>query len=252
MPESQECRFELLLVKGTGGPHSTTTIETNFEKSLGAEPMSEQTPDLSEARQKVLAAIERLQHTHEMPIVIALDGKSGSGKSTLASLIAEDVHAAVIQLDDFFAANIPDAEWDSRTVEERATDCFEWQRVRSEALEPLISGRAARWYPFDFDAGLRPDGTYGMKSTYVELEPAPVILLEGNFSTGPQLVDLINVTVLVEPPDIERHARLAARDPKDWLDRWHLRWDAVEDYYFTSVRPRGSFDLVVTTMEETT
>lgn len=83
--------------------------------------------------------------------------------------------------DDFFAANIPDAEWDSRTVEERATDCFEWQRVRSEALEPLISGRAARWYPFDFDAGLHPDGTYWMKNTYVELEPAPVICSKGTF-----------------------------------------------------------------------
>ncbi len=60
--------------------------------------MSEQIPDLAEACQKVLAAIERLKQTHEMPIVVALDGKSGSGKSTLASLIAEDVHVAVIQL----------------------------------------------------------------------------------------------------------------------------------------------------------
>ncbi len=214
--------------------------------------MSEQTPDLAEARQKVLAAIERLQHTHEMPIVVALDGKSGAGKSTLASLIAEDVHAAVIQLDDFFAANIPDTEWDSRTVEERATDCFEWQRVRSEALEPLISGRAARWYPFDFDAGLRPDGTYGMKSTYVELEPAPVVLLAGEFSAGPQFADLVNLTVLVEVPDIERHTRLAKREDPSFLKRWHALWDVVEEYYYASIRPRGSFDLVVTTLEETT
>ena len=119
--------------------------------------------------------------------------------------------------------------------------------MRPEALEPLISGRAARWYPFDFPGGLRSDGTYGMKSTYVEIEPAPVILLERNFSTGPQLVDLVNLTVLVEAPNIERHTRLAKRRDPSFLQRWHAIWDAVEEYYYTSARPRGSFDLVVTT-----
>ena len=119
--------------------------------------------------------------------------------------------------------------------------------MRSEALEPLLSARAARWYPFDFAAGLRPDGTYGMKTSYVEVEPAPVILLDGNFSTGPQLVDLVNLTVLVEVPDIERQARLAKRQDPSFLLEWHARWDAVEEYYYTSVRARESFDLVVTT-----
>ena len=195
----------------------------------------------------MLATIEGLKGAHQMPIVVAMDGKSGSGKSMLASLVAEYVHAAVIQLDDFFAASIPDAEWDSKSVEQRATDVFEWQRVRSEALEPLLSGRAARWYPFDFAAGLRPDGTYGIKTAYVELEPAPVILLDGNFSTGPQLVDLVNLMVLVEVPEIERHAQLAKRQDPSFLLEWHARWVAVEEYYYTCVRPRGPFDLVVTT-----
>ena len=184
-----------------------------------------------------------------MPIVVALDGKSGAGKSTLASLIAGDVHAAVIQVDDFFAANIPNAAWDGMPIEQRATDVFDWQRLRSEALEPLITGRAVRWYPFDFDAK-HADGTYGMKSTYVEIEPAPVILLDGAYSSGPQLVDLVNVTVLVEASYIERHTRLAKRETSSFLQRWHAKWDAVEEYYFTSVRPRGSFDLIVTTIEE--
>ena len=89
-----------------------------------------------------------------------------------------------------------------------------------------------------------------MKSTYVEIEPAPVILLDGAYSSGPQLVDLVNVTVLVEASYIERHTRLAKRETSSFLQRWHAKWDAVEEYYFTSVRPRGSFDLIVTTIEE--
>ena len=91
-----------------------------------------------------------------------------------------------------------------------------------------------------------------MRSDYVEREPTKVILFEGLFSACPELADLVDLAVLIDVSIDDRHARLAARDPKDWLDRWHMRWDAVEEYYFTSVRPRGSFDLVVTTMEETT
>ena len=91
-----------------------------------------------------------------------------------------------------------------------------------------------------------------MKSTYVELEPAPVILLDGNISTSPQLVDLVSLTVLLEVPDNQRQTRRIERgeDPV-FLQRWHDLWDAVEEYYFTSIRPRGSFNLVFSTMEET-
>jgi len=26
---------------------------------------------------------------------------------------------------------------------------------------------------------------------------------------------------------------------------WHGRWDVAEDYYFTDIRPRESFDLII-------
>ncbi len=43
------------------------------------------------------------------PIVIAIDGGSGAGKSTLSTLLATKLGAALIQSDDFFSAEIPDA-----------------------------------------------------------------------------------------------------------------------------------------------
>ena len=163
-------------------------------------------------------------------------------------MITGDILAAVIQVDDFFTADIPDAAWDSKSVKQRLADVFDWHRVRTEALGPLLSGGNARWYPFDFQGGLRSDGTYGMKSDYAEIEPAPVILVDGVYSAGPQLADLVNLTVLVETQDIERRTRLTKREEPGFLQRWHARWDAVEDCYFTSVRPRESFDLIVSTM----
>lgn len=183
---------------------------------------------------------------HPSPVVVALDGGSGSGKSTLASLLGQQVDCVVVQLDDFFAANIPDWEWDSKSIFERARDVFDWQRVRTEALEPLLAGRVARWHPFDFAAGLRPDGTYGLSEQWVEKQPAAVIVLEGAYAASPQLADLIGLKILLDVPAAERHRRLDEREmDKRFLQRWHTLWDEVENYYFSTVMPASRFDLVL-------
>ena len=84
--------------------------------------------------------------------------------------------------------------------------------------------------------------------TAIELrDPARVIVLEGAYSTRPELGDLIDLSVLVDSPPSVRHARLAAREDATFLKAWHARWDAVEAYYFTHVRPPSSFGLVVST-----
>ena len=206
-------------------------------------PMSE----LQGAVDTIVAAIQRLMAGRTRAIIVALDGGSGSGKSTLASLIAAELDAVVIQGDDFYAAHISDAEWDARTAAEKAADAMDWRRLRAEALEPLRAEKPARWRAFDFEAGARPDGTYTLRSDFVELEPAAVVVLDGAYSTRPELADLIDLSVLVDVPVDVRHARIAAREERDFIAAWHARWDSAEEYYFTHVRPKSSFDLVVTT-----
>ncbi len=196
---------------------------------------------------KILDSIQHITQRTLQPILVALDGASGSGKSTLASMLEQRSKVVVVASDDFFAANIPDWEWDTRSVPERARDVLDWQRLRKEALEPLLENKAAKWHPFDFAAGLRSDGTYGMSEIYVEKQPAPVIILEGAYSSNPILADLIDLKILMEVPIIERHQRLEKREEdKQFLQRWHILWDAVEEYYFSEIMPASSFDLVVT------
>ena len=182
----------------------------------------------------------------DTPILVALDGGSGSGKSTLALLLTEAVGAALVQSDDFFAANISESEWDARTTEARVDDCIDWRRLRAEALEPLLAGKPARWHTFDFEAGIQPDGRYAMRTDFVERVPAAVVVLDGLSSTRLELADLIDLAVLVDVPVAVRHARLAAREDGDFLDAWHVRWDGAEEYYLTHVRPRSAFDLILT------
>jgi para-aminobenzoate synthetase len=200
---------------------------------------------VDDTRAAVIHEIEQLLSSQDKPLVVALDGGSGAGKSTLAAWIADRFKAALIPLDDFYAADVPDAEWDRLTVQERLAQVFDWERVRCDVLGPLLRGETARWQAFDFASGLRPDGTYGMLDEMIERAPADVIVLEGAYAAGPALSDLVDLSILVDVPLAERHARLRAREAPDFLAGWHERWDPVERYYFTEVRPKCAFDLVV-------
>ena len=202
-------------------------------------------PEISAACREIIATIKRLLSSQQGSLVVALDGGSGAGKSTLAAVIAQEIAVALIPLDDFFAADIPDAHWDQFTTEEKLKHVFDWDRLRGDVIEPLIAGQTARWHAFDFEAGVRADGTYGMQQECIERAPADVILLEGAYAAGPYLADLVDLSILVDVPVEKRHARLQAREKSDFLEQWHQRWDAVEDYYFNHVRPLASFDFVV-------
>ncbi|HEY2850257.1 MAG TPA: AAA family ATPase [Gemmatimonadaceae bacterium] len=189
--------------------------------------------------------IHQLRSERGDPVVVALDGPSGCGKSTLAARLAAALDAVVVPGDDFFAGEITAAEWDGRSPAERARDAIDWRRLRLNALEPLRAGRPAEWYPFNFAAGERPDGTYAMDLQSVRCQPAPVIILDGAYSARPELADLVDLSVLIDVPATVRQQRLAARENPGFLAAWHARWDAAEAFYFTHVRPAATFDLIV-------
>jgi len=207
--------------------------------------MKDSSEELLATGRQIIERLQNLWSRKQGPIVIALDGGSGAGKSTLASIIKDELDIALIPLDDFFSAHIPDSEWDKFTVEEKLKYVFDWNRLRHHAIEPLLVGRPARWRAFDFQSGLRADGTYGMEVEPKELKPANVILIEGAYSASPELADLVDLTILVDMPVEERHARPEAREAEDFLKKWHQRWDEVEAYYFSQVSEKNSFDIVI-------
>lgn len=200
-------------------------------------------------------SIDDLAHTisdllaeRAAPIIVAIDGPSGGGKSTIAQAVTALLPATLVGSDDFFAADLTRAEWDARSGPERARDAIDWQRLRRCALEPLRAGRRALWQPFDFSAGERADGSYGMASHIEERAPAPVIVVEGAYSSRPELADLLDLTVFVAAPEEVRRARLEAREEGTFIQAWHERWDVAEAHYFQHVRPPQSFDIVIDTV----
>ena len=121
---------------------------------------------------------------------VGIDGGGGAGRSTLAAALAEardDVR--VLRLDDFFLSTVGGPE------------SVDVARLRREALEPLATGRPARFRRFE-----------GWGEHLAEkhvVEPRRVVVVEGVFALQPDLRGLYDVTAWVEAAEAA-HARTVA------------------------------------------
>lgn len=186
---------------------------------------------------RILARVSPLLAA-KTPRVIALDGRSGVGKSTIAAEIGRVTNAVVIDQDDFYAGD-ERFNWRSMSAAAKADACIDWRRVRKDVLEPLLNGNSASWHPFNWDT------MQGLSPTAIHADPADLIVIDGAYSARPALTDLLDLSVLVTLDDVERRERIRRREGPDWDDTWFRIWDESEDWYFSSIRPPESFDLVL-------
>jgi uridine kinase len=201
---------------------------------------------LNEKINAITEEIQRLSGRFLRPVVAAIDGASGSGKTAIAQLLCSKLQAVIVPLDDFFSSDIPDNQWDKFSVTEKLEKVFDWNRVRTLALEPLRERKQAKWRSFDFLAGIQQDGTYLLKKEETIINPSEIIIIEGAYSSCSFLADLIDLTILIYVPAEERHKRLSIREgDSEFLKQWHQRWDIAENYYFECIRPQNSFDFII-------
>lgn len=185
------------------------------------------------ALDRVIGLIE-LRGAGSRPIVIAIDGKSGAGKSTFAAALAERTGAALIEGDDFFVGGVDLAGDDPAS---RARRCIDWKRQR-EVLAALRAGRHATYRAFDWQAfnGKLCDEA-------AQIEPKPIIILEGVYAARRELADLVDLRVLLEAAESVRAERLLLREGA--IGQWERQWHEAEDWYFRqAVRP-ADFDLIL-------
>jgi uridine kinase len=188
----------------------------------------------------VSAVRERRDATPSGVLMVALDGRSGAGKSSLAAEIADSVEGAVVRVDDFYR-DMPDTDRLKLSPTQGVERYFDWERLRDEALEPLVRGRPARFRCFDWFAGC------GLTAPTI-VEPHDIVIVEGVYSARPEFDDLLDLRVLVEVAEEAREQRRQQRlrtVSRDDPHGWDARWDAAERVYFDTIRPPDTFDLIV-------
>jgi uridine kinase len=168
-------------------------------------------------------------------LFVAIDGGAGAGKSMLARGIQDQLGSvSVLRTDDFFRPLIehPIASLPAEKLYELY---FPWERMCDEALIPLHRGETAKFQRYDWSADRLLD--------WVSVEPAEIVLVEGVYSSRPELRPMLDAIIVVDAPRNERLRRVLARDPNsgDWLTPWM----SAEDWYLNQIRPQDIADLIL-------
>ncbi len=187
------------------------------------------------AAHAVSAAIDAAEH--EGPaVVVGLDGPSGAGKSTLArelELLRGDV--AIVEGDDFYRP-LTEATREALTPLEAVDLLFDWERLRDEALAPLLRGDEARYRRYDWDAGR-------MGEDVATVAARGVVVIEGTYVARPALRGYLDLIVVVDAPRelcLQRQLE-RGEDTAETIARWR----AAEDWYLDRQDPRRVADVVV-------
>jgi uridine kinase len=177
----------------------------------------------------VISAAEVLAHARARPAtlgsgrLICVDGPAGAGKTTLAAEVASLSGAPVVRMDDLYPG------WDG---------LFDVEAEVLGLLRPLAAGETGHYRRFDWAAD-------AYRETH-DVEPAPLLVLEGVGSGNRSWRDLVTTLVWVEAPASDRLARGLARDGEQMRDRW-LTWMRDEAQLFAQERTRSAADLVLDT-----
>jgi uridine kinase len=152
--------------------------------------------------------------------LVCVDGPAGSGKTTWAAGIAALVAGSrVVHMDDLFAgwSGLPEVDVQL-----------------GDLLLPLAQGRPGSYRRYDWPAGRFAE--------QVEVEPVPLLVLEGVGSGSSRFDSLATVLVWVEAPHDLRMERGLARDGDAFAPHWE-QWALDEADLFARERTRERADV---------
>jgi uridine kinase len=149
--------------------------------------------------------------------LIGIDGAGGSGKSTHARNLSDKI----VSTDDFITAPW---EW------------YDFERLRSEVIEPLLRDERARYRRMDWEDG-------ELKEWHV-VEPGGVVVIEGVGALDVRLRDAYHHRIWVETPREICFRRGLERDGDEALPLWQA-WSEKEQRYWAEQQPRDAADEIV-------
>lgn len=164
--------------------------------------------------------IEQAQRSARL-VLVGIGGHGGAGKSTLATRVAEVVADTQVVATDSF--------WNGSE--------FELGRLRTQVVDPLLSGEGATYDEWDW-----AQGRLGSTRT---MAPTGVIIIEGVCALHQMFRDDLDVRIWVDAPYETRLRRGVERDGEAARSTWVDVWMPNEDAYVGRDNPVECAQLVV-------
>ena len=188
-------------------------------------------PDVLAELKRRVGAIDAGRRT----LLVGIDGQGGSGKSTLAKDLASLLpDATVVEFDDFYR---PARERQRKTRGDEIGGDFDWRRLRDQVLEPLAAGKTARYQRYDWGDD--------QLAEWHAISPGGVVLVEGNYTTRPELRTYYDLTIWVDAPADVRLGRGVDRDGEHARAKWLNEWMPEEARSIAAWQPADQVDIVV-------
>ena len=88
-------------------------------------------------------------------------------------------------------------------------------------------------------------GATNALAEWVNIEPHGTVIVEGVYTTRPELRSYYDLTVFIQTSRAERLRRAIEHRANDLF--WIKRWMAAEDWYLRTLKPARHVDIVLTT-----
>lgn len=166
--------------------------------------------------------IDALMEEKEL-VLVGIDGKCTSGKTTMAGQLAQCYDCNVFHMDDFFLRP------EQRTAERFAEigGNVDYERFLEEVLQPLKSGKAFSYRPFDC-------ATMSL-SEPICVQPKKLNIIEGTYSFHPYFAQPYDLKIMLDvDPELQRQ-RILER-PAFLHQKFFEHWIPMENRYFDALK----------------
>lgn len=163
---------------------------------------------------------ENLDHS----FTIAIEGGSASGKTTLAKCLALLYDCNVFHADDFFLQSF------QRTPERLGEigGNIDYERLENQVIQGLQSGKSFEYHRYECQTG--------KMSAPILVAPKKLNIVEGVYSTHPNLTNIYDWKVFVRVTRSVQKQRLENRNPPALVKRFLEEWIPMENRYFKAYK----------------
>lgn len=170
-------------------------------------------------------------------VLVGIDAPGSSGKSTFAGRLADALgDAQVVCMDD-----LQGGAGDATSTDPNG---WGWGRLETDVIQPVLRGERIEYLVYDWD-------TRSIGSKVRVVEPSGVLILEGLYTTRPELRSYYDFRIWIDCPFDIKRARALSRHARSRTVAEIDSWIVAERAYVDEHRPQAFADLIVSGTQQT-